>query len=219
MTRSFILTTVAVSTLAACGGGGLGGPITTPAQQEYTARLNDAGALSTSIFNEAPNGLRQSDVPTRGEAAFQGFAVIDIATPRANSRVLGDSLLIANFGDRTIRGTLGEFVGSVNGDAVRQYDGVIQMSGGFQNSGPNDRANIGTIMNGNLRGGANVISITGGMSGFFRTDGTDADPQTEAVQLFSTSGTDFLVVTPSGNRTFDNLTGVNEIRVMADRIE
>ena len=216
MTRSFILATVAVSTLAACGGGGLGGPITTPAQREYTARLNDADALTRDIRANQRFFLSDGNMPSRGSAVYQGFAEIVIDTPRGDTSLLGDAVLTADFADRDMDGTLGNFVGSVNGDAVREYSGQLLLNGGIPNRGNLDPANWGTTMSGQLRSGLNQVIIAGGMGGDFRTD-RQVGGQPNAIFGDSTSGTTFTVLTPTLNQTFNNRNNVNEVEVFAQQ--
>ncbi len=109
------------------------------------------------------------DMPNRGTATYNGYSTILMDTPAADSALVGDAQVVANFDSGSITGSLTNFVGSANGTPNEEYTGSIALFNG--DIGSTAPSRLTADINGTLRSDTNTVSINGDVAGNFRSDG------------------------------------------------
>lgn len=164
--------------VAGCGGGGGNGSVgnepppdgATAAelfdfyQAAYTARTDRLDELNNTAW-VAPV---VEGMPTTGTAAFEGYIDVVLDTPTAQTELLGDTRLSADFDAGTIAGQATNFAGrDANGD-YDLYTGTMTLADGKIGAvRPND-FDIG--YKGTLTGNGDKVVVLGSMDGKFKGD-------------------------------------------------
>jgi hypothetical protein len=169
----------AVLALGACDGTGF-------SQGDFNSRAAEYNSLRSSV-NALPLHT-PADMPTRGQATYEGFAAVEAATP-GRTTLVGDAVINADFTRGTVGGNLSNFVGLVDGSSVAPYNGSIGLRNG-QIGGLLGANSLTADVGGTLRSGPNVVTVDGSIEGSFRRDGTANAVALTAVER---PGTQFIV--------------------------
>ena len=179
--RAFGLTVWAALALAGCGS-----TETISAGNDFRDRI-DANADLASEVAGLPTATA-AEVPVTGSATYDGYATVVIDTDVAETSLVGDATLVADFAGDTIEGTLDDFVGTVDGGAIRDYDDSLAVSDGDLRVAT--AAGFGADVNGVLEGGGDTIGVDGSIFGNLRSSPTR---DVAALSAISAGGTDFTV--------------------------
>lgn len=147
------------------------------AARDYNALREDVLAmpLSTSV-----------DMPTVGSATYNGQAIL--RADAADTALVGDARITADFSASTLSGNLNNFVGTVDGSEYGDFNGAIAIKGG-EIGGASASALAGDIK-GTLSNGDDRVTVNGGIVGNFRSDG---DINAAGLTARDTAATDFLI--------------------------
>lgn len=161
--------------LAACSDGGSGGDAS---GGSYKDRLAEADRLVDRV--EDLGTTAPGDLPASGSARFEGTAGVAFEGTGGSTSLLGDAVVVADFGDGSIDGEATNFFGRVEDGSVTDLDGTLEMAGGdIDGSG----AEAG--LSGTLRGDGHVVEVDADLDGGFLGRGGEAI----ALQDFSSFGT------------------------------
>lgn len=178
MALRWIWAGAALAVLSACGDTGVEDELTFGEMVEANADMAErvAGLPST----------RARDMPVRGSSTFDGYAALTMQTERRTDLV-GTARLTADFEDQTIRGSLRDFQGRVNGSGVQDLEGRLRLSDG--DIGLATASAFGADLDGELTAeNGRVVGVDGSVVGNFRSeDGRGA----QALTAISGRGTDF----------------------------
>lgn len=173
----FALAAAALS-LAACD------VVLTETDLEYTDRFDDYQALAADVA--ALPLTSAARMATIGSATYTGAAAIELDTAGPDSTLIGDATMFADFGGDSIRGRLDNFVGVVNGQTARDYNGALLVTGGDLGVGVLP-SQFGANVDGTLFG-SDVIDVNGSIIGNFRDEPVR---NVAALSAFTSGGTAF----------------------------
>jgi hypothetical protein len=185
----------ALATLAGCSSGD-GLTNEEEAYNDLASAYNSAEARISALPSSG------ADTPTTGSATYEGPAAMVLET-QATTQLAGRADIQVDFSDDTMSGELSDFVGQVNGGAVREFDGSLLIANGdVSNPAPGSfRAEVG----GELTGGGNSIEVDGPFKGDFYTDNGQA---AGALSGNTTVSTEFVL----NGTAFDGALGVAATR-------
>ncbi|NCO86807.1 MAG: transferrin-binding protein-like solute binding protein [Rhodobacterales bacterium] len=164
--KSLPLSTAGVLALAVlvagCDGGVGPGPVPPTPAESYQALANENAALRVRV-DSAPV-TPSFGLPVSGVALYDGTTLINVATP-TTSIIYGDSVVRADFGNRTVTGYAENFVGRINGAPAREFAGRLNITGGTIVPA-RDRDVLANI-SGSLVGGPDRLNVSGQLGGNF----------------------------------------------------
>lgn len=165
--------------LAGCGGGsGGGGSVgNEPPPEEaspvelfdfYQAAFTARYDRLDDLYNTAWVEPFEEGMPITGKAEFEGYIDVVLDTPKAQTELLGDARLSADFDAGTLEGSATDFAGrDANGD-YDFYTGTMTLADGkIGAQKPND-FDIG--YKASLTGNGDTVVLLGSMEGKFKGD-------------------------------------------------
>ncbi|SEM82336.1 hypothetical protein SAMN04488003_10551 [Loktanella fryxellensis] len=168
----FISITGALALVAACGGSGSDMTPRVPTQADLRAAEDAVAGDLLRIADFSPTSAR--NIPTSGRSVYNGSSALALSQGNREVELIGDSSLQIDFATGRTSGQADDFVGRVDGRAVRA-DGRIRYSGG--EIGRGDEAGLFiTDVDGTLDTGRDRIAIDGAAVGAFagnRVEGRD----------------------------------------------
>ena len=182
--RTILMTSavLAASALAGCDST----TTLTSAEQDYNEAAMAYNDMRSDVL--ALPLSTSADMPNRGTATYSGYSTLLMDTPTADTALVGDARIVANFDADSLTGDLTNFVGSVNGGESQAFNGSIALRNG--EIGATTASRLTADVNGSLSGGGNTVSINGDVAGDFRSDG---QLNAAALTASESAATDFLL--------------------------
>jgi hypothetical protein len=167
--------------------------------QAFSALQDETTSIAAQL---APlSATPVANIPVTGSATYAGTALIAFDTPVRASELIGTADITARFGPGadTISGTLDGFYGTIDGGAVDEYDGAIQLTSGEIDrtdttviavtadgilTNGDQTLNVGADLDGNFRGLNPLgISLVSNDDSVFRLDGATVDADMEVIGI------------------------------------
>ena len=174
--------------LAGCTGGS-DAPTKDSVPASYEDLFDESFALGAEMEARllARSNTAFPDMPSSGDATFEGYALLRMATAPAQTVLNGKSQVVVNFGTGDVSGKLYKFVGSDATGTFDAYSGKIKVTGGSIGAiVPND---LSMTYDGTLNGNGDELKMIGMAEGKFKASPIRGFIVDDPARVMSVNGT------------------------------